>query len=61
MKRLELNQMEVFLGGKKDGGHNRQCSVIGLVIGLSAPFFWTGVGAGILAGAVLTGANTGCF
>ena len=57
MKKLELNQMENLEGGVS----NRNCAVIGLVIGISAAFSWTGVGVGIFAGAILTGANSDCF
>jgi hypothetical protein len=57
MKKLELNQMENLEGSVS----NRNCSIIGLTIGISAAFAWTGVGIGILAGAVLTGASSGCF
>jgi hypothetical protein len=56
MKKLELNQMENL-----EGGDQRNCGVVGLVIGASALFSWTGVGAGICAGAILTGASMGCF
>jgi hypothetical protein len=57
MKKLELNQMENLEGL----GKNRNCAVVGLVMGISAAFAWTGVGAGIFAGAVLTGASMECF
>jgi|688.fasta_scaffold631906_1 hypothetical protein len=58
MKKLELNQMENLEGG---GSNQRNCGVMGLVIGVSAIFCWTGVGAGICAGAILTAANSDCF
>ena len=57
MKKLELKQMENLNGGVSD----RNCAVIGLVIGVSLAFSWTGVGVGVLAGAVLTGASADCF
>lgn len=37
------------------------CAVAGVVTGVSVFFVWTGAGAAVFAGALLTSAAMGCF
>lgn len=58
MKELSFKGMEKINGGKE---YPAGCAVAGVVTSVSVFFIWTGTGAAVLAGALLTSAAMGCF
>jgi|GEM_PF-4799609 len=58
MKKVEKSMLENIFAGD---GDQRNCGIVGLVIGISLPFSVTPAGAGVLAAAILTGASMNCF
>lgn len=58
MKKMSFEKMEKIEGGKE---FRSGCAIAGVVTGISAFFLWSGPGAAVFAGAVLTSASMGCF